>query len=193
MDGVEASRIISATLEEISKQYGVDINTLREAHRPILDAMQEETREKMRVAEEEGFERGRMSSELRHLYLSELGFGRISSGTDSMDKAGVQCVIDAAIRLGGKFPGTLRLKRIRILQAEIQTCSSINEVIELLENNRSLICDSFGVRGKSFEDCLRDIKSLDSADVDELAGGVDALMRLNESLLLISDNGSQHE
>jgi hypothetical protein len=189
MDGVEASRIVSATLENISTQYGVDLNTLRDAHRPILVALQEETREKIRKAEEDGFERGRMSSELRHLYLSELGFGRISSGTDSMDKVGVQCIIDAAIRLGGKFPGTLSLKRIRTLQAEIQSCTSINDVIALLENSRSLICDAFGVREESFENCLTDIKSLDSADVAQIAGGEDALMRLNESLLLISENG----
>lgn len=51
MDGVEASRIIEATLKEISKQHGIELTTLSEAHRPILMALREEVAGKLAIAE----------------------------------------------------------------------------------------------------------------------------------------------
>jgi hypothetical protein len=191
MDDVEAKRIIEATLEAISRQHSIDLTALREAHRPILAALQEEAKAKSSVAENEGIERGRMESELRHLYLSELEFGRIGGGADSFDKAGVYSIIDSAIRLGGKFPRTLSLKKIRALQSELESCTSIVEVVALLENNSSLICNAFGVRDASIDKCILDIRSLDSAE--EAADDNRAITRLNESLLLIAENGVHYE
>lgn len=191
MNEVDASNVVEHTLNEISKQYGIDLTSLREAHRPILEALQEETNTKLVEAKADGFEQGRMESELRHLYLSELGFGEIGSGADAFDKARIHSIIDSSIRLGGKYPGTLTLKNIRALQSELECCTSIDEVVALLEDNRSHICTGFGVKDAGFEDCLADIRSLGSQD--ELSVESRALMRLNESLLLIAENGSQHE
>ena len=190
MNGIVTIGVIEDTLDAIAKQYGIDPTSLREAHRPIIAALQDEHTRKLRAAEDEGFERGRMESELRHLYLTELGFGRIGRRADALDKVGVHFIIDSAIRVGGKFPGTLSLKQIRALQTELESCESTCEVVSLLEIHRSLICKSFGVGSAEFDACLADIKSLDSAaSVDSEK----ALRRLNESLLLIAENRSKYE
>lgn len=191
MYGVNASNVVEHTLNEISKQYGIDLTSLRKSHQPILEALQEDANTKLVEAKADGFEQGRMESELRHLYLSELGFGIVGRGADAFDKARIHSIIDSSIRLGGEYPGTLTLNNIRALQSELECCTSIDEVVALLEDNRSQICTGFGVKDAGFDDCLADIRSLGSPA--DLSGESRALMRLNESLLLIAENGSQHE
>jgi hypothetical protein len=198
MDGVEASRIVRVTLEEISKQYGIDFETLRVAHWPILEALHALTLEKQRIgyrqgkadielhqngvlkgvqdsldalrgevvskrqlAENEILERGRKASEMRHWHISLLGLGRIAQGADAMDKAGIRGIIESTIRLGGKFPNEDEQLQIEDVQSELEFCTSIIDVVKLLEINRSLICSAFGVDDAAFDECAADIKSLE--------------------------------
>ena len=60
MDGVEASRIIEATLAEISKRHHIDLSQLRDEHRLILVALQKEANGKAYAAEERGYNRGKL-------------------------------------------------------------------------------------------------------------------------------------
>ena len=162
MDGVEASRIIEATLAEISKRHNIEISQLREEHSPILVALQKEASEKMAAAETKGFERGKIDTEMRHWSISRLGFGRIARGDDTLDKAGVYSIIENTIRVGGKSPGTLSHNKILVVKSELESCTSIYAVVSILENNRNLICKSFGVEDSAFDECIEDIKLLDA-------------------------------
>jgi len=117
MDGVEAGRIVEETLKNISMQHGIDLEKLRDAHRPILVALQKEATEKRKLAESTGREDGRRSADLRHLYTSQRAFGRIAQGEDeAIDKAGIYCIIDSTIRLGGKSPSTINNRYIDAVQ-----------------------------------------------------------------------------
>ncbi len=239
MDGVEASRIVESTLNQISDLCQMKRDRLREIHRPILVALQKECAEKVRIAEAKGYERGRgeaeglelaaldgvqnilkelhgetirkrrtaeekaldrgrMASEMRHWQISLLGFGRIAKGGDVMDKAGVHCIIESAIRFGGKLPSIENQKLIEQVQSELELCASIDEVVEILEANRSLICNSFGVDDSAFDECVADVQSLATGSVqqsanlseDEFQAGMERGLR-NYSRIV--KNGELHE
>ena len=164
MDGVEASRIIRVTLEAISKQHGIEIETLREAHRPILKALYQEAGEKLRTAEVKGYDNGRQHSQITRELIYFLGFGRIGKGEDIMDKFGVYSLIESIILRGGKFPEAVGLKRIQAVQSELESCTSIHNVLTILSAHRELICMSFGISDSDFDECLENIQSLESAD-----------------------------
>lgn len=196
MNGIEASRIVEETLKSISTQFGIDLQLLRETHRPILTALQEEQIDKLATAESKGFDRGRIASEMRHWGISGLGFGRIARGNDAMDKAGVYCILESTIRLGGKAPGTVSNRKLRAIQAELELCNSVNEVVAILDTHRSFICQSFGIDDLNFDECLVDIKSLeytenDSGEMSEEDRQARAMARINNSVLLIYENGQK--
>jgi hypothetical protein len=196
MDGVEASRIVEETLKSISTQFGIDLHLLRVTHRPILAALQGEQIDKLATAEAKGFDRGRIASEMRHWGISGLEFGRITKGDDAMDKAGIYCILESTIRLGGKAPGTVSNKKLRAIQAELELCNSVSEVVAILDTPRSLICQSFGIDDLNFDECLGDIKSLDFAENDrgemsEVDRQARAMARVNNSVLLIYENGQR--
>ena len=158
MDGVEASRIIEATLVEISKQHNLDLSKLREEHLPIKVALQNEANGKAYAA----YDRGCMDIEMRHLFISQLGFGRVARGEDVIDKAGIYRIIDSVIRVGTKSPGTLNINKLNLVQSELASCKSIDGVVAILDANRKLICDSFGVDDSNFEQCIEELNELDT-------------------------------
>ncbi len=170
MDGVEASKIIEETLLNMSLQFGVEIEKLREAHRPALVALHEEKDCKIRAAEKRGWnsgsksgiKSGKRSADLRHWSISRRGFGRIAQGENEViDKAGIFHAIDSAIRLGSKTPRMIN-RKVDSVQNELMNSSSTKEVLAILEDNRSLICDSFGITENVFDNCLEDINDLES-------------------------------
>jgi hypothetical protein len=170
MDGIEASRIIAETLKNISLQFGIDLEELRESHKPILLALHEEKDDKIKAAEKRGHDSGsasgrksgRRSADLRHWSISRRGFGRIAQGEkEVIDKAGIFHIIDSAIRLGNKTPRAIN-KKVDSVQNELMNCSLTKEVLAILEDNRSLICDSFGIAKNVFDNCLEDINDLES-------------------------------
>jgi hypothetical protein len=163
MDGVEASTLIEATLASIAAQYGIDPAALREAHFPILEAMHAESAEKQKLAESKGYERGRIESEMRHWFISTLGFGMLSKGDDAMDKAAVHRIIDTTIRSGSKTPKTMWITQLNAVQDELKFCNSTAEVIALIEANRGLIEKLFGVSEDDFTVCFEDLAGLDVA------------------------------
>lgn len=169
MDSVEASRIIEATLKEISKQHGIELTMLREAHRPILVALREEAAGKLAIAEKEGIAIGRRGSDIRHWSISERGFGRITKGEDALDKVAIFSIIDSTVRLGGKSPGTLSYRILDAIQYELGSCTSTLEVIEVLEDSRSQICTAFGIGDEPFDECVANIKSLEDTPSENIA------------------------
>lgn len=164
----------------------------------ILNELQGEAIAKRREAEAKALDRGRMASEMRHWKISLLGFGRIAKWSDAMDKAGVHCIIESAIRFGGKLPIVENQKQIELVQSELEICSSIDEVVEILEVNRSLICNSFGVEDSAFDECVADVKSLAMASPMqsnnlsevEFQAGIERGLR-NYSRIV--KNGERHE
>jgi hypothetical protein len=150
MNAVEASKIVEATLVEISRIHNIDLEQLREEHSPILEALQNAESEKV------------AGIEMRSWFISGLGFGRISKGDDPIDKTKIYNIIDAAIRLGNKSPRTLSIKKIDVVQSELASCKSIDEVVTILETNRRLICDSFGVEDSAFDQCVEELKELEA-------------------------------
>lgn len=164
----------------------------------VLKELQGEAIEKRRAAEEKALDRGRMASEMRHWKISLLGFGRIAKGDDAVDKAGVHCIIESAIRFGGKLPSVTNQKQIEQVQSELALCASIDEVVDILEANRNLICNSFGVEDSAFDECVDDVNSLktvspmQSANLseDEFQAGIERGLR-NYSRIV--KNGELHE
>ena len=169
MDGVEASRIVADTLRKISMQFGVDLDKLREAHRPILVALREEAAGKLAIAEKEGFDSGRRSADIRHWSISERGFGRIAKGEDALDKVAIYSIIDSTVRLGGKSPSTIGYRIMDTIQYQLEACSSTLDVIDVLEESRSQICTAFGIGDEQFDECVANIISLDDVPPENIA------------------------
>jgi hypothetical protein len=183
MDGVEAGRIVEETLKNISKRHGIDLEVLREEHLPILVALQKEKVAKQKIAENAGREDGRRSAEIRHLLISERRFGRIEQNeNEAIDKVGIYCIIDSTIRLGGKSPSTINNKFIDAVQNGLKSCTSTQEVLAILEENRNLICESFGVGEFSFNECLKSISSLETKTLESPEKQME---RFNEKLIFV--------
>jgi hypothetical protein len=157
IDGVEVGRIVSETLDAIAKKYNIDPATLREEHQPIIVALNRELTCKVFAAEDSGYDRGRIQADTRHYGISGHQFGLITRKDEPFDRARIFSTIDATVRLGGKIPRTIDFKGIRAVQAELQFCQSNEEVVTLLDNNRVLICEAFGIDDASFTTCLKDI------------------------------------
>jgi hypothetical protein len=157
IDGVEVGRIVKETLELIAKKYNIDLATLREEHQPIIVALNREMTCKVFAAEDSGYDRGRIQADTRHYGISGHQFGLITRKDETFDRARIFGIIDGVVRLGGKIPRTIDFKHIRALQAELQFCQNNKEVVTLLDNNRALICEAFGIDDASFTTCLKDI------------------------------------
>ena len=49
------------------------------------------------------------------------------------------------------------------LKSKLESCSSVNEVVEILEDNRSLISKSFGLSDAAFYESVEKTKTLGAA------------------------------
>ena len=133
---------------------------------------------------------------MKHWGISGLGFGRIARGDDAMDKAGIYCILESTIRLGGKVPGTVNIRKLQAIQADLELSNSVDEIIAILEIHRSLICQSFGIDDLNYDECMGDIKSLEYAEIERGEMSAEdrqarAMVRLNNSIFLIYENGQR--
>ena len=77
-----------------------------------------------------------------------------------MDKNQVRSIIEATLKSGGKTPGLFDLPRVLSLKGQLESCSTIPEVLDLLESHRPLVCKAFGLDAARFDDGLRRLREL---------------------------------
>ena len=82
-----------------------------------------------------------------------------------MNKAEVRIIIESTLTSGNKTPGLFDLPKIMGLKSKLESCSSVNEVVEILEDNRSLISKSFGLSDAAFYESVEKIKTLGPAAI----------------------------
>lgn len=77
-----------------------------------------------------------------------------------MNQDQVRSIIEATLKAGEKMPGLFDLPKIMGIKSKLESCSSIYDVIGLLEENRGLLTKSFGLSDSVFDDALAKINSL---------------------------------
>ena len=78
-----------------------------------------------------------------------------------MNKAEVRKIIESTLMSGNKPPGLFDLPKILRVRSRLESCASINEVVEILEDNRSLISRSFGLIDSVFDESVEKLKALE--------------------------------
>ena len=78
-----------------------------------------------------------------------------------MNKEAVTKIIEAALTSGTRTPGLFDLPKILAIKTEIQSCTSINDVLGLVEEHRNLIAKVFGLREELIDDAVSKIKALE--------------------------------
>ena len=79
-----------------------------------------------------------------------------------MNKAEVRRIIESTLMSGNKTPGLFDLPKILRVRSGLESCASINEVVEILEDNRSLISRSFGLIDSAFVAGVEKLKALET-------------------------------
>jgi len=77
-----------------------------------------------------------------------------------MNKPEVRNIIESTLKSGNKTPGLFDLPKIIGVKSKLESCSSINEVVGVLEDNRSLIFKSFGLSDLAFNESVENLKAL---------------------------------
>lgn len=77
-----------------------------------------------------------------------------------MDKIEARSIIETTLRSGTKTPGLFDLPKIPGIKSQLESCTSISEVILILERNRSFLSKSFGLEDSVFDDVLKKLKAL---------------------------------
>lgn len=77
-----------------------------------------------------------------------------------MNKTEVRNIIEATLKSGNKTPGLFDLPKILGIKSKLESCTSINDVVEMLEVNRSLISKSFGLSDVAFNESIKTINAL---------------------------------
>jgi hypothetical protein len=77
-----------------------------------------------------------------------------------MDKIEVRSIIETTLTSGTKTPGLFDLPKILGIKSKLESCTSISEVILILERNRTLLSKSFGLEDSVFDDVLKKLKAL---------------------------------
>jgi hypothetical protein len=77
-----------------------------------------------------------------------------------MDKKAIQNIIETTLKSGDRIPGLFDLPKIMALKAEIQACSTINDVLAIVEEHRPLISKAFGLSEDDIEQAIQKIKAL---------------------------------
>lgn len=79
-----------------------------------------------------------------------------------MNKIEVRKIIESTLKSGSKSPGILDFPKILRLKSSLESCESINEVVAILEDNRSLISKSFGLADEVLSEGVSKIKVLEA-------------------------------
>jgi hypothetical protein len=67
-----------------------------------------------------------------------------------MNTVEVRSIIEATLKSGNKTPGLFDLPKMLGLKSKLESCTSIGEVIGLMEENRSLVFKAFGLNDEIF-------------------------------------------
>jgi hypothetical protein len=77
-----------------------------------------------------------------------------------MDKQAVLNIVEAALKSGNKTPGLFDLPKIMGIKAELQSCTSIKGVLEIIDHHRDLIAKAFGLNEAVIEETVEKLKML---------------------------------
>jgi hypothetical protein len=77
-----------------------------------------------------------------------------------MNKAEVRKIIESTLSSGNKTPRLFDLLEIMRIKAKLESSDSIHRVLCILEDDRSLIANSFGLSASVFDECLLKLNTL---------------------------------
>ncbi len=78
-----------------------------------------------------------------------------------MNKEEIINIIESTLKSGDKTPGIFDMAKIMAVKAEIQSCTSINAVLGLIEEHRGLISKAFGLSEDVIEATVQKIKAIE--------------------------------
>jgi hypothetical protein len=78
-----------------------------------------------------------------------------------MDKDKVHNIIEATLRGGNSTPRLLDLPKIMSIRSKLQSCSSINDVLVIIERHRILISKAFGLSDDVIDKTMEKLKALE--------------------------------
>lgn len=77
-----------------------------------------------------------------------------------MNKDEVRSIIEATLKSGNKTPSLFDLPKVIGVKSKLESCSTIPDVIGVLEAHRELVCKSFGLSGGIFEEGIDKLNAL---------------------------------
>ena len=78
-----------------------------------------------------------------------------------MNKEEIIGIIENTLKSGDKTPGIFDLAKIMAIKVEIQSCTSVNAVLGLIEEHRDLISKVFGLTEDAIEKAVQKIKGIE--------------------------------
>ena len=79
-----------------------------------------------------------------------------------MNKDEILKIIEATLKSGSKTPGLFDLPKVMAIKSEIQSCTSLNDVLGLIEEHRTVISKVFGLSEGMIEEAVVKLKALES-------------------------------
>ncbi len=78
-----------------------------------------------------------------------------------MNKEEITSIIENTLKSGDKTPGIFDLAKIMAIKAEIQSCTTVNAVLGLIEEHRDLISKAFGLSEDVIEETVQKIRAIE--------------------------------
>jgi hypothetical protein len=78
-----------------------------------------------------------------------------------MDRKEILNIIETTLQSGSKIPGIFDLPKIMSVKSEIQACTSIKDVLAIIEEHRPFIAKAFGLSEDNIEQTIQKIKALE--------------------------------
>lgn len=80
-----------------------------------------------------------------------------------MNHIEVRNIIKATLNRGDKTPGLFDLPKLLGVKSKLESCTSIDDVVSLLEGHRSLISKSFGISDVAYNESVVKISALNES------------------------------
>ena len=78
-----------------------------------------------------------------------------------MNKDEVIRIIEATLKGGNRSPGLFDLPRVLRIRSELQSCTSIDDVLAVIQEHRKLISKAFGLSDAVINETLGKLKTLE--------------------------------
>jgi hypothetical protein len=78
-----------------------------------------------------------------------------------MDTKEIVNIIETTLQSGSKIPGLFDLPKILSVKSEIQACTSIKDVLAIIEEHRPFISKAFGLSEDNIEQAIQKIQALE--------------------------------